>query len=628
MAFEAIHSLVARSVARFPDRTAVETADAALSYRALDERADRVAAQLHRAGARAGSLVSVLAPDRADLATALLAVLRLGAVAAPLDGAAQTHRLSRLLSDAPPEVLLVGAGQEKTAAEIAPAGLPLLELGAVQDGLTDDRGADYPRHVPGPDDPCYLFFTSGSTGRSKAILGRLGAVDHYLRWEAELLGVDSGWRVGQLISPAFDAVLRDLLLPLSVGATAVAPAPELRLDPAALAHWIDGARVDLVHCVPSVFRSLLPTALGDDLGFPALRCVALSGERLVPADAARWFDRYGERVRLLNLYGPSETTMTKLYHFVTPADTALRSIPIGRPMPDTEVLLLDERGEPVPEGRVGEIHLRTPYAALGYHRDPEATAAAFTTTPGSGSGPALTVYRTGDFGRLLPGASEASPAGTLEFLGRKDHQVKIGGVRVELEEVEALLREHPSVAEAAVILTEPDGAPPLLCAFVESSGTSGASGASGASGVPDTDLLREHLAERLHPAAVPSVIVPARIPRTVTGKIDRKALRPPAPAAQTPADDAVAPRNATERTVAAIWTAVLAVPIEDVRTRFFTVGGSLAVITVLSRIKDSFGVSLTLADFLAHQTVEGIARLVEKTLVETDADDDLFGSPL
>ncbi|MFI6151817.1 amino acid adenylation domain-containing protein [Kitasatospora sp. NPDC051170] len=609
MAFEAIHSLVARSVARFPDRTAVETADAALSYRALDERADRVAAQLHRAGARAGSLVSVLAPDRADLAAALLAVLRLGAVAAPLDAAAQTHRLSRLLADAPPEVLLVGAGQEKTAAEIAPAGLPLVELSAVQ----DDSADDYPRHSPGPDDPCYLFFTSGSTGRSKAVLGRLGAVDHYLRWEAELLGVDAGWRVGQLVSPAFDAVLRDLFLPLSVGATAVAPAPELRLDPAALAHWIHGARVDLVHCVPSVFRSLLPTALGDDLAFPALRCVALSGERLAPADAARWFDRYGERVRLLNLYGPSETTMTKLYHFVTPADLALRSIPIGRPMPDTEVLLLDERGEPVPEGRVGEIHLRTPYAALGYHRDPEATASAFTTSAGGGTGPAVTVYRTGDFGRLLP---EPSAAGTLEFLGRKDHQVKIGGVRVELEEVEALLREHPSVDEAAVILAEPEGAAPLLCAFVESTAD------------PETDLLREHLAARLHAAAVPAVIVPARIPRTVTGKIDRKALRPPAPAAQAPADDALAPRNATERTVAALWTAVLGVPVEDVRTRFFAIGGSLAVITVLSRIKDSFGVSLTLADFLAHQTVEGIARLVEKTLVETDADDDLFGSPL
>jgi len=293
--------------------------------------------------------------------------------------------------------------------------------------------------------------------------------------------------------------------------------------------------------------------------------------------------------------------MTKTYHVVTPADTARASIPIGQSMPDTEVLLLDERGAPVADGAVGEIHLRTPYRSLGYHDQPEATRQAFVPGPDG-----ATVYRTGDFGRLLPD-------GVLEFLGRKDHQVKVGGVRVELGGVEAALREHPEVSDAAVTVVD-DESTPYLAAYVELSGE-----------LPQD--LREHLRDRLPDAAVPAVCVPlAELPRTITGTVDRQAL--PAPVrTQAPADSArVAPRTATERTVAGIWAAVLPGGAADVRQDFFAAGGtSLLVIELLARLADAFGVSVPLREFLAGPTVETLAALVERALLTADTPD-LLGS--
>ncbi|MDT0492864.1 non-ribosomal peptide synthetase [Streptomyces griseus] len=600
MAFEAIPSIVGRTIELFPDRVAVETPDSRLSYAELDSRADGVAAALHRAGAGAGSVVAVLTDDRAELAAAMVGVLRLGAVLAPLDLSAPPLRLAAVLADARPTHALVGADGDRRADGPLDAVPDTVRvgLGAAKSAARDS----YPASTAAPDDPSHLFHTSGSTGRPKGILGRLSSLDHYIRWQAALLGAGPDWRVGQLVSPGFDAVLRDVLLPLSVGGTLCAPPAGIRSDPAALARWIDRERITLIHCVPSVFRPLLTAAVTGGLGFASLRCVALSGERLPPADAARWFDRFGDRVTLLNLYGPTETTMTKTFHVVTRSDTDRASIPVGRPLPETEVLLLDEGGAPVPGGHVGEIHLRTPHLALGYHRQPEATARAFVPDRlREGAGGLL--YRTGDFGRLLPD-------GALEFLGRRDHQVKVGGVRVELEEVESALRECPGVTEAAVVLGEPGDGPPLLHAFVEP-----------AVGV-DTDAVRALLAERLPAAAVPAGIVATDgIPRTISGKIDRAALRPPAPAA-APDEHAVGPRNATEQAVADIWSSVLPAPAVDVRRTFQqSGGGSLAVISVLSRIEEEFGVSLPLLTFLRNPTIEALAGVVEEALLDTASDD-------
>lgn len=444
-AFQPIQALVAKAIRRFPDHIAVECADGKLTYAELDRRADDIAVALQEAGAAPGALVPVLAEDRRELVAAVLGVLRIGGVVVPLDATAQQRRLEQALNDTDASWVVTGSDLGGLPAKV------LAAAGATETtriDIADTAGTSARRavvtHEPSPDDPCYVFFTSGSTGRPKGIVGRLGSVDHFIRWETGLLGVDPGWRVSQLISPAFDAVLRDIFVPLTTGATLCVPPPDTLLDPAELSRWLEASDISLVHTVPSLFRRLA-TAPGEH-GFTALECVALSGEKLAPRDAAGWFDRFGERTKLLNLYGPSETTMTKTFHFVTRADTERESIPIGRPMPETEVLVLTDRGQLAAAGEVGEIYLCTPHRSLGYHRQPDATAKAFVPDPRGGS--AELAYRTGDFGRL-------SADGVLEYLGRKDHQVKIGGVRVELGGVESVLRKHPAVAEAAVVAGNP-----------------------------------------------------------------------------------------------------------------------------------------------------------------------------
>lgn len=610
MTFEPIHELVGKAIERFPARVAVESPQGSLTYAELDERADRVARALRAAGAGAGAFVPVLARDCRDLIAAVLGILRIGGVVVPLDLAAPSARLRLIITDVAPEWAVLGSASDTTAAELLADAAPHARAVAA-DAPAAGPAVDPAPHRPTADDPCYVFYTSGTTGRPKGIVGRLGSVTHYIQWETDLLGVTPQWRTGNLVSPAFDAVMRDLFVPLSTGGTFVVPPSHTLLDPAALAHWIDEARIDLVHTVPSLFRGLVDAAISDHLAFSSLRCVALSGERLVPADAGRWFGRYGDRIRLLNLYGPSETTMTKTFHFVTRQDAVRASVPVGRPMPDTELLLLDERGRPVDPGTVGEIHLRTPHRSLGYLGRPEETARVFITNPLTGD-PADIVYRTGDFGRLLGD-------GTLEFLGRKDHQVKIGGVRVELTEVESHLRSHPAVVEAAVSVVD-DGAT-YLGAHVE---------LSPAFADADSDTLhttlRDHLRERLPASAVPAVFVPVEVlPRTLSGKIDRSALATPVRRTVTDVRGGE-PRTPTELTLAQLWLGVLPVGRVGLQDGFFDAGGtSLLVVELLSRVNRAFGVTVALRDFLQAPTITTLAETVERELLAADAPlDDLL----
>ncbi|MEU2874987.1 non-ribosomal peptide synthetase [Streptomyces sp. NPDC007070] len=610
MAFQAVHGLVRQTAQRFPERIAVECPHGTLTYAELQARADELAVALRASGAGVGCVVPVFTEDRRELAVAILAVLQAGGVFVPLDLSAPRLRLRAMLTVTAPEWVVVGSSGEKVSAELLDETLPTarripLDLTAEPTGRTLER-----EHVHDPEDAAYIFFTSGSTGQPKAIVGRMRGIDHYIRWETELLGVEPGWRVSQLASPAFDAVLRDLFVPLVTGGTVCVPPAGLTLDGPALARWLDSERIDLVHCVPTVFRALLPTVTAPDgPALSSLRCFALAGEALAPADVAQWFERHGERVKLLNLYGPSETTMTKTYHFVTPTDAERASVPIGKPMPGARVALLDGRGRPCEPGTIGEIHIRTPFMSLGYFHQPEATRAAFIPNP-LGDDPEDFVYRTGDFARQLPD-------GNLEYVGRRDQQIKLGGVRVELGEVEHLLRAHPAVRDTAVVAAPDDqGTPVYLCAFVEFVQP------------VEAEVLRAHLAPRLPDAHVPRVIVPMdRLPRTISGKVDRRALpAPQLPASEAPKEDYVAPRTATEEALVAIWAQLLPTDKPGVRHDFFQLGGhSLLVMRLLASVTNEFGVEVPLQRFLAAPTIESLAALIEESLLADDDDlDDLL----
>jgi amino acid adenylation domain-containing protein len=581
---EAIHQIFQKTAVRCGDRVAIESGGLPITYRELQERANGLATALLAAGAQSGSSVALLASRTEDLAAAMLGCLLAGCAFVPLDRRSPAVRLESIVAEVRPRWWLVSpdlAGMAG-AGEVIPLG---------DGGPRSDRAPAVPE--PDPDSLCYVFFTSGSTGRPKGIAGRLKAIEHFIRWEIETFGIDESCRAGQLTSPAFDAVLRDVFVPLAAGGTLVAPeSPETVLDGARLVEWIDRERLTLLHCTPTVFRSLLRQDLGPDR-FPALRHVLLAGEPLLPADVRRWGGVFGERIELVNLYGPSETTMTKLFYRVRPGDGELRVIPVGVPMPGARVIVLDEEKAACPPGRVGEIALRTPYRSLGYLHQPELTASAFVQNPFSDR-PDDLIYLTGDLGRLRED-------GLLEVLGRRDQQVKVRGVRVEIAPIEEALRSHPAVLDAAVV-DHPDAqGDRFLCAWLVLGGDA-----------PDAGSLREYLAERLPEAMVPSAFLRLdALPRTLTGKLDRRALPAPGSLAARLSAERVAPRTPLEAKLAALVAEVLGVPDVGVRESFFALGGhSLLAAQLLARIRAELGVEVPLGQIFQEATVEALAARV------------------
>jgi amino acid adenylation domain-containing protein len=582
-----IHDLVDRTAAGRERAPAVAWGSRTATYGELVRRSNGLAHALLERGVGAGRPVAVLSRSPLEVVASILGILKAGAVFVPLDPTFPHGRLEAMWRQADPACVVAGAEAMAAAAELAGGGGV---LAAAEAGERDDP----PGVELGPDAPCSIFFTSGSTGRPKAILGRLKGIGHFVRWEAGLVDVGDGSRVSQLASPSFDGFLKDVFVPLVAGGTACAPeSRDVLLDAARLADWIDVEEIEVLHCVPSVLRALLHEPLTGDY-FPELRWVVVAGEVLHPADVARFTAVFGERVRLLNLYGPTETTVTKLFHVVEPADAGRSSVPIGRPMPGAAAMILGPTGQPLRPGMVGEIYLRTPYRSLGYHGDREATEAAFVRNPFRDDGDDL-VYRTGDFGRLLED-------GRFEFLGRRDQQVKVRGVRVELGELESHLRRHPAVLDAAVVDRRDGDGETTLCAYLVLAGGT------------EVAEVRGFLAAQVPEAMVPSTFLRLdELPRTLNGKVDRRALPTLDEVRAGGAETGQRPRTPLEEIVAGIWAQVLKLDRVGVDESFFDLGGhSLLATQILSRMRAALRVDLPLRTFLEAPTVAGLAAAAER----------------
>jgi amino acid adenylation domain-containing protein len=596
-----------RAAAEDPAQIALEHGPRRLSYRELDAWSDALARTL--AGGPAGAVVGVAVADPVERVVALLGAWKAGCVFAPIDLDQPEPVLERLLAHVEPQWWIDdGTTPFPGGGEPHPFRCrldPDQQAVITEDGAPAPSSSLTPLGPLAPDALAYLVPTSGSTGSPKWIAGRYQGIGHFIAWETGYLEIGPGVRVSQLTSPYFDAYLRDVFVPLTQGGTLAIPdPPELRLDGFALADWLDRAGIEIVHCVPSLFHLL---AAGDlhPRRFERLKAILLAGEPPLQADLARWFGAFGERVRIVNLYGPSETTMTKLFHEVRPADLDRPSIPIGRPIPGAAALLVDGEGRPATPGTVGEILLRTPYRSLGYYKEPRRTAERFVPNPWSDD-PDDLLYRTGDLGRLLPD-------GALQFLGRRDQQVKIRGQRIELGEVESALLGLPGVRAAAAVARPDAQGLASLWAFVVP--------ALGAELSPHE--LRRSLARTLPAHLLPDRIVPLEsLPRTRNGKLDRRALatldtfgRGTAPR--------VPPRTPTERRIAAVWEEVIGVAESGVEDDFFAAGGhSLLATRLLLLVRAETGVEIPLRDFLEQPTIAALAeRVDEATLLAADPDE-------
>jgi amino acid adenylation domain-containing protein/non-ribosomal peptide synthase protein (TIGR01720 family) len=600
----AVHELFDRWVGLEPEAVAIDCAGRLTTYSELAAAAARLAAQLpERPGTAqrpADGFVALWATDVSVLVTGILACLRSGLGFVPLDVRTPRARLAEMLEDVAPLAIVVEEALESELLAALPVGLEvrLLRQPPVLSVATDERVAvaagERPAVPVDPDARCYVYFTSGSTGKPKGIVGRLKGIDHFIRWEVDTLKLDPGLRVSQLTAPSFDAFLRDVFVPLAVGGTLCVPARRGVVgDGGELVAFLEQAEVELVHCVPTVFRTLLTEGLTSDR-LPKLRWVLLAGERLLPADLERWYSVFGERVRLVNLYGPSETTMTKFAHFLAPGDAALRSIPIGRPIRGAEAILLDSQGRPAPPRAIGEIAIRTPFRSHGYLGRPDLDELAFVPNPITGDSNDR-VYRTGDFGRQLAD-------GSYEFLGRRDSQVKVRGVRVEIAEVEDALRRYPGIDDLVVVDREDQTGSTSLCAFF-----------TGSEPI-DPESLRRYAEERLPMAAVPTHLIRLdQLPRTLSGKVDRKALPAVAELLALRRSPRTPPRTPLAQAVAGLWSEVLGVEGVGLEDVFFDLGGqSLLATRMLTRLRATLGVEVSLAELFTRPSLAGLVERVEE----------------
>ncbi|MEU4315654.1 amino acid adenylation domain-containing protein [Nocardia sp. NPDC024068] len=585
-------SIFADRAQRCPDAVAVEFEDEALTYRELDERANRLARLLITEGAGPEQVVALCLRRSLDLVTAMYAVVKTGAAYLPLDPEHPVRRLEGIVDRARPVALLV-ADRDRLE---PPANIDCLAVDTADLAHLDPAPVtDADRITPlRPDHLAYLLFTSGSTGTPKGVGVTHRAIVNRLRWMQHEYRLDSTDTVLQKTPATFDVSVWEFFWPLQTGARLVVARPDGHRDPAYLAALIREKEVTTAHFVPSMLSVFVTeTEVG---GCVSLRRVFCSGEALPPA-TVREFHTALPGPRLHNLYGPTEAAVDVTY-WPCPADPD--SVPIGSPVWNTRTYVLDSELRPVPPGAVGELYLAGVQLARGYLGQATLTADRFVADPFS---PGERMYRTGDLARWRLAAPDA-PQGVLDYLGRTDFQVKIRGLRIELGEIESALLADPRIARA-VCVAHHTPAGDRLAAYVVPRGD----------GEPDTDSLRSDLAGSLPAYMIPDTVTAlAELPLNSNGKIDRAALPVPVVSGTR---TRTAPRTEVEEALVAIFADLLGVEEVGIEDGFFELGGnSLVAARAVARINTALGTALTIRDLFEAGT---IAELTERfTVSEPD----------
>ncbi|MFC6065411.1 non-ribosomal peptide synthetase [Streptomyces ochraceiscleroticus] len=568
--------LFEEQVRRTPDAVAVEHGETALTYRELNQRANRLARRLVERGVGPERYAAVALPRSVDLVAALLAVVKAGGAYLPVDPEYPAERIAYMLEDARPVCVLTDAA---TAGALpATAELFLLDdpdTAARVDAADAHDLTDAERGEPlRPGSPAYVIYTSGSTGRPKGVVVTHAGIASLSLTQIESFDITSDSRVLQFASPSFDAASWELCMALLSGARLVLASSEELLPGEGLVGVL--ARHGVTHV------TLPPAALGvlPDGALPDGLTLVVAGEACPPGQVGRW----SAGRRMVNAYGPTETTVCATMSEPLAGEMVP---PIGRPIVNARVYVLDERLSPVPVGVAGELYVAGAGLARGYLRRPGLTAGRFVADP---FGPAGTrMYRTGDVVRW-------NRSGELEFVGRADHQVKVRGFRIELGEIEAVLGAHPGIQQAAVVMREDHPGDRRIVAYVV--------------GDADTAALRARAAERLPEYMVPSAfVVLEELPLTPNGKLDQRALPAPDTAAR-PAGRA--PRTPQEEILCGLFAEVLGLEGVGAEQSFFELGGhSLLATRLISRIRSAFGVELPLRALFEAPSAAALAGRVE-----------------
>jgi amino acid adenylation domain-containing protein len=583
-----VHRLVEEQAARTPEAVAVVFEGRQLTYAELDRGANRLANHLRALGVGPETRVGVCVERSAEMVVALLAVLKAGGAYVPLDPEYPQERLAFMLEDARVRVLVT----ERPLADALPEhGARVVLLDA--DAETIARaGAEGPEGVGvEAQNLAYVIYTSGSTGKPKGVMISHRAIANRLLWMQRafpLTGVDA---VLQKTAFSFDASVWELFVPLLAGARLVVARPGGQQDSAYLVGLMREQRVTVLQLVPSMLRVVLEEAALEDC--EGLRHVYCGGEALPTELERRFRARVG--AALHNLYGPTEASID-VTHELCDGESQSGVVPIGRPLANVRLYILDEQFRPVPVGVAGQLHAGGVQLARGYLDRPGLTAERFIPDPFSAE-PGARIYRTGDSARYMAD-------GRVEFLGRIDHQVKLRGFRIELGEVESALAEHPAVREAVALVREDEPGDKRLVAYV-----------AHAPGQTASPLeLRGRLRERLPEYMVPSAVVALeQLPRAPNGKLDRGALPAPEAASAGGGEGYAPPRGATEEILAGMWEHLLKTAPVGRDDNFFDLGGhSLLATRVISWVREVFRVEVPLRALFESPTVAGLSAVVER----------------
>ncbi|HWO41818.1 MAG TPA: amino acid adenylation domain-containing protein [Candidatus Eisenbacteria bacterium] len=590
---QTIHGLFEMQAELAPEAVAVVSGEQQLRYGELDRRANQLARHLIKLGVAPGVPVALCMERSLEMIVAVVGILKSGAAYVPLDPAYPPDRLAFMLEDIAAPVLVT----DRHSASKIPAHLGLtVSLDPDWQAIAGEA-ADNPAIEITPGDIACVIYTSGSTGRPKGVEVTHGGLVNYVTHAAEFFGLAPADRVLQFSSISFDTAVEEIFCSLSRGAALVLRNDAMLSSPADFLAACDQWGITVLDLPTAYWHELSKALYFEEAKMPdSIRLAVIGGERALPERFAQWRERIGNRIRLCNSYGPTEATIAATICNLDD-DGGTGELPIGRALPNVELYIVDRDFNLAPAGIPGELLIGGAGVARGYRARPDLTAEKFVPNPFSDR--SLRLYRTGDLARFRPD-------GSLEFVGRIDHQVKIRGLRIETEEIESVLRQYAAVSETVVVAREDAPGEKRLVAYVVPHRGHAGNGAE----------LRNFLNTKLPHYMVPSAFVFLDVlPLTPNGKIDRQALPPPDPSRMDLDRTFTAPRTEIEKQLAKIWQDVLKVERVGIHDNFFDIGGhSLIAVRVITQIEKTLGKPVRLSTLFQAPTIEELAGLLGREL--------------
>lgn len=618
-----IEKLIFEQADRSPHAVAVEHNGSRLSYHDLKQQALEIAQKLRASGLQPGETVMLFQHRSSGTVLLMLGIWEAGGILVPVNTNTPAKMLEWIVRDSSPRLILADPDLKSRMANAVEsvnstsmpeiltstsssnghaAHHPFADPDSIPKSINIDKFSELPVYQ----DDCYVIYTSGSEGCPKGVCGSHESLIHYLHWQARQFSVTGADRFSQTAPLSFDFSLKEFLVPLVCGACVCIADRNIVIDPQKFVGWVRDSRITVMCCVPTLLRSILqlPPSPEDAEVFQSLRALLISGDMLRWDDVARWRERFGNSSSLFNLYGPTESTVIKLFYPIpgTKCPDSI-NVPVGRPIADADVLIVDENDQPCARGETGEIIILSEWLARGYLNSERLSYDPFCRLYHRGK--RSRAYRTGDLGRWLTD-------GVVELMGRKDRQVKIRGYRIELDEIESIISGHEGVGDVAVVVPNPsngvetDDLPMVACYFTSEQPT----------------LTERELQEFARERLLPQVLSLSRfrrldkLPLSANGKVDRLKLQSLTDILEHRATALPPTQSLTvQQRILAMWEELLAYQGIDVEANFFELGGdSMTAIRLLRRLREELHAEVKLGDVYEFPSVSQLTHRVQQLL--------------